>query len=216
MGEEEAIPTDDMRLIVRMIDERTGLFCLLCSVVYAELVRMVGLRKSCRKRWVRWDGDKVTEGRARIGDSLDLDVRRPLSKRGTLEALQRGSNQPVVGARCHSNAAAREKEGPLPSLVPVLERPCSALPLGGGMILALDHLLVRLLIIIQPWIGTQALGHRHFGHPPPLGPPAAYQGSLPSRGPVESSRIIFILVALLGAVYSITSRQREGQKQRQP
>lgn len=42
---------------------------------------------------------------------------------------------------------------------------CSALPLGRGMIPALDHLLVRLLII-QPWIGTQALGLGHFGHPP--------------------------------------------------
>lgn len=31
VGEEEAIPTDDMRLMVRMIDERTGVSA--CSVV---------------------------------------------------------------------------------------------------------------------------------------------------------------------------------------
>jgi hypothetical protein len=52
---------------------------------------------------------------------LDLDVRRPLSKRGTLGALQGASHHPVVGARCHSNAAAREKEGPQP---PSLPCPC--------------------------------------------------------------------------------------------
>lgn len=147
-------------------------------------------------------------GRARIGDDLDLDVRRPLSKRGTLEALQRGSNQPVVGARCHSNAAAKEKEGPLPSLVPVFERPCSALRLGGGMILALDHLLVRLLIIIQPWIGTQALGHRHFGHPPPLGHLQHIRGLF--RVGVQSSQVesFLFLLPCWGRLQTVSQADR--------
>lgn len=105
----------------------------LWGIVYAKLVGMVGLGRSLSQRAgeMGCGQGRVTGGRARIGDGLDLDVRRPLSKRGTLKALQRGSNQPVVGARCHSNAAAREKEGPSPSLVPVLERPCSTLRLGG-------------------------------------------------------------------------------------
>lgn len=80
------------------------------------------------------------------------------------------------------------------------------------MIPALDHLLARLLIN-QPWIGTQALGLGHFGHPP-LGHLQHIRGlslSLsPSRGPVESSHFI---VTLLGHLQY--HKQREGQRQRQ-
>lgn len=61
VGDEEAIPTDGLRRIVEMVNGKWRV-CLLCNVVvYAKLAR-VGLRRSCRKRWVRWDGGKVTEG----------------------------------------------------------------------------------------------------------------------------------------------------------
>lgn len=60
VGDEEAIPTDGLRRIVEMGDGEWRV-CLLCNVVYAKLAR-VGLRRSCRKKWVRWDGGKVTEG----------------------------------------------------------------------------------------------------------------------------------------------------------
>lgn len=134
--------------------------------------------------------------RARIGDRqlLDLDVRRPLSKRGTLK-LQRGSNQPVVGARCHSNAAAREKGGSAPSLVPVVKRSVAPYHWAGGTIPALDHLLVRLLIN-RPWeLEPRHLGLGLFWAPATrVGPPAAYQGSVFSfRVGVQSSQVTFIV-----------------------
>lgn len=78
---------------------------------------------------------------------------------------------------------------------------CSALPLGRGMIPALDHLLVRLLII-QPWIGTQALGLGHFGHPP-LGHLQHVRGlSLSLRVGVQSSQVT--IVTLLSRLRTVS------------
>ena len=62
--------------------------CLERNIVYAEEIVRVGLRKSCRKGWVRWDGGRSRRASEDRGQS-DLDVRRPLSKRGTLEATAR-------------------------------------------------------------------------------------------------------------------------------
>lgn len=134
---------------------------------------------------MRWDGGRSRRASEDRGH-LDLDVRRPSGKRGTLEATAReqstsGRSPVPLSMQLPERKRVRSLPCPCPQAL------CSALPLGGGMILALDHLLVRLLIN-QPWIGTQALGLGLFGHPP-LGPAAACQGSDLSLSESGSSRV---------------------------
>lgn len=144
---------------------------------------------------------------------LDLDVRRPLSKRGTLEATARQQSASGRSPVPTLMQLPEGQEGPHTLPCPCPRAPCSALRLGRGMLPALDHLLVRLLIN-QPWTGTQAPGLGLFGHPPLrcTRPPAAHQGSLPTRGPVESSRFAIVLTLL--AIYGITGRRRGSGRRR--